>query len=91
VIVNCDPAIVGRYGKFVELWATDRYPLTLDYPVVDGLKFDASGEDGRPWDVKGSMINASDRRSISGRTSTRRWRTLTAGMRLCGIGRKGET
>jgi hypothetical protein len=32
----------------VELWATDRYPLTLDYPVVDGLKFDASDEDGRP-------------------------------------------
>ena len=36
------PAIVGRYGKLVELWATDRYLLTLDYPVVDGLKFDAS-------------------------------------------------
>lgn len=41
-------------GKFVELWATDRYSLTLDYPVVDGLKFDATDEDGRPWDVKGS-------------------------------------
>jgi len=55
--VSYDPAIVGRYGKLVELWATDRYPLTLDYPVVDGLKFDASDEDGRPWDVKGSMVN----------------------------------
>ncbi|AVP39985.1 hypothetical protein HOV17_gp21 [Halorubrum pleomorphic virus 9] len=55
--MSYDPAIVGRYGKLVELWATDRYPLTLDYPVVDGLKFDASDEDGRPWDVKGSMVN----------------------------------
>ncbi|OYR69012.1 hypothetical protein [Halorubrum ezzemoulense] len=53
-----DPAIVGRYGKLVELWATDRYPLTLDYPVVDELKFDASDEDRRPWDVKGSMVNS---------------------------------
>lgn len=35
----------------------DRDPLTLDYPVVDGLKFDASDDDGRPWDVKGSMVN----------------------------------
>ncbi|WP_256402611.1 hypothetical protein [Halorubrum salinum] len=55
--MSYDPAIVGRYGKLVELWATNRYPLTLDYPVVDGLKFDASDEDGRPWDVKGSMTN----------------------------------
>lgn len=55
--MNYDPAIVGRYGKLVELWATDRYPLTLDYPAVDGLKFDATDEDGRPWDVKGSMTN----------------------------------
>ena len=45
------------YGRLVELWATDRYPLTLDYPVVDGLKFNATDEDGRPWDVKGSMVN----------------------------------
>ena len=35
--------IVGRYGKLVELWATDHYLLTLDYSVVDGLKFDATG------------------------------------------------
>ncbi|WP_017343137.1 hypothetical protein [Halorubrum sp. T3] len=55
--MSYDPAIVGRYGKLVELWATDCYSLTLDYPVVDGLKFGASDEDGRPWDVKGSMAN----------------------------------
>jgi hypothetical protein len=55
--VSYDPAIVGRYGKLVELWAADRYPLTLNYPVVDGLKFDASDEDGRPWDLKDSMVS----------------------------------
>ncbi|CDK40293.1 hypothetical protein [Halorubrum sp. AJ67] len=55
--MSYDPAIVGRYGKLVELWATDHYPLTLDYPVVDGLKFDATDRGGRPWDVKGSMVN----------------------------------
>ncbi|MFW6382985.1 MAG: hypothetical protein ACOCZD_02990 [Haloferacaceae archaeon] len=55
--MNYDPEIVGRYGKLVELWATEKYPLELDYPVVDGLKFDATDSDGRPWDVKGSMLN----------------------------------
>ena len=55
--MSYDPSIVGRYGKLVELWATERYPLALDYPVVDGLKFDATDERGRPWDVKGSMVN----------------------------------
>ena len=33
--MSYDPAIVGRYGKLVELWATDRYPLTIDYPLAD--------------------------------------------------------
>ncbi|VTT86647.1 hypothetical protein DM2_2685 [Halorubrum sp. DM2] len=55
--MSYDPAIVGRYGKLVELWPTDHYPLTLNYSVVDGLKFDATDRDGRPWDVKGSMVN----------------------------------
>ena len=55
--MSYDSAIVGRYGKLVELWATDRYPLTLDYPEVNGLKFDATDESGRPFDVKGSMVN----------------------------------
>jgi len=32
--------------------------IERDYPVVDGLKFDATDDrDGRPWDVKGSMTN----------------------------------
>ncbi|PSQ54655.1 hypothetical protein BRD22_11810 [Halobacteriales archaeon SW_8_68_21] len=45
------PAIVDWYGKLVKLWATDHYPLTLDYPVVDGLRLNATDRDGRPWDV----------------------------------------
>jgi len=50
--------IVGYYGKLVEIWAADNYPIELDYPEVDGLKFDATDkESGRPWDVKGSMVN----------------------------------
>ena len=56
--MSYDPAIVGYYGKLVETWAADRYPIELDYPEVDGLKLDATvEEDGRPWDVKGSMTN----------------------------------
>ncbi|WP_424015497.1 hypothetical protein ACOZ35_05840 [Halorubrum xinjiangense] len=39
------------------MWATHHYSIALDYPVVDGLKFDASDEYGRPWNVKGSMVN----------------------------------
>ena len=56
--MSYDPAIVGAYGKLVESWAADRYPIDLDYPELDGLKFDATdSKDGRPWDVKGSMTN----------------------------------
>jgi len=55
--MSYDPAIVGRYGKLVELWAADRYPIELEYPEVGGLKFDATGDRGEPWDVKGSMTN----------------------------------
>ena len=56
--MSYDPAIVGAYGKLVESWAADRYPIDLDYPELDGLKFDATGsKDGRPWDIKGSMTN----------------------------------
>ncbi|QKY16384.1 hypothetical protein [Halorubrum sp. CBA1229] len=55
--MSYDPAIVGYYGKLVETWVADNYPIELDYPEVDGLKFDATGESGRPWDVKGSMVN----------------------------------
>ena len=56
--MSYDPAIVGYYGKLVEIWAADNYPIELDYPEVDGLKFDATDkESGRPWDVKGSMVN----------------------------------
>lgn len=56
--MSYDPAIVGYYGKLVETWAADNYPIELDYPEIDGLKFDATDEeDGRPWDVKGSMVN----------------------------------
>ena len=56
--MSYDPSIVGRYGNLVEIWAAGKYPIERDYPVVDGLKFDATDDrDGRPWDVKGSMTN----------------------------------
>jgi len=55
--MSYDPQIVGRYGKLVEKWAGERYPLDLDYPEVEGLKFDGTGPDGSPWEVKGTMIN----------------------------------
>ena len=55
--MSYDPEIVGRYGNLVEKWATTEYDVTLDYPVVGGLKFDATGPDGEPIDVKGSMTN----------------------------------
>lgn len=53
-----DPQRVGRYGNLAEIWAADNYPVELDYPVCDGLKFDATDQtDGRPWDIKASMAN----------------------------------
>lgn len=52
-----DSSKVGRYGNLAERWAAERYPVTLDYPVVDGLKFDATARDGRPFDIKASMVN----------------------------------
>lgn len=52
-----DPQLVGRYGNLVEKWAEREYPIKLEYPVVDGLKFDATDSDGSPIDVKGSMSN----------------------------------
>lgn len=56
--MSYDPQIVGRYGNLVEKWAADRYPVRLDYPVVGGIKFDATAVDGgNPVDVKGSMTN----------------------------------
>lgn len=55
--MSYDPELVGKYGKLVELYAARRYPLTLEYPVVDDLKFDATDEDDHPWDIKGSMTN----------------------------------
>ena len=61
----------------VETLPTDRCPLTLDYPVVDGRKFYASDEDGRPWDVKGSMVNGIRPTFKFWQASTRRSRTLT--------------
>lgn len=55
--MSYDPQRVGRYGNLVEIWAADSYPITRDYPEIDGLKFDATGENGEPWDIKGSMVN----------------------------------
>jgi hypothetical protein len=43
--MSYDPAIVDHYGKLVETLAADRYPIELNYPEVDGLKFDATDEE----------------------------------------------
>lgn len=55
--MSYDPQQVGHYGKLVEAWAADHYGLDLDYPELGGLKFDATGPNGAPWEVKGSMVN----------------------------------
>lgn len=55
--MSYNPESVGRYGNLAERWAAERYPVTLDYPMVGGLKFDATAGDGRPFDIKASMIN----------------------------------
>lgn len=59
--MSFDPQRVGRYGKLVELWAEKRYPIDLEYPMIDGLRFDGTGDRGKPWDVKGSMVNSASR------------------------------
>lgn len=56
--MSYDPQKVGLYGNLAEKWAAERYPVTLDYPMVSGLKFDATSDDGgEPWDIKASMTN----------------------------------
>ena len=55
--MSYNPESVGRYGNLAEKWAAERYPITLDYPMVGGLKFDATARDGRPFDVKSCMLN----------------------------------
>ena len=55
--MSYDSSKVGRYGNLAEKWAADRYPVTLDYPMVGGLKFDATARDGRPFDIKACMVN----------------------------------
>lgn len=52
-----DPQLVGRYGNLVEKWASEKYDVDLNYPVVAGLKFDATSASGEIVDVKGSMTN----------------------------------
>jgi len=37
--MSYDPAIVGYYGKLVEIWAADNYPIELDYGDGDPLCF----------------------------------------------------
>jgi len=59
--MSYDPERVGAYGKLVEVWASDHYPLTLDYPTHGDLRLDATDDRGRPWDVKGSMVNSASR------------------------------
>ena len=59
--MSYDPQQVGRYGKLIEIWAADRYPITLDYPTIGDLRLDGTDDQGRPWDVKGSMVNSASR------------------------------
>lgn len=54
--MSYNPEKVGTYGNLAEQWAAERYPVELDYPMRNGLKFDAS-KNGRPWDIKASMVN----------------------------------
>ncbi|WP_239639125.1 hypothetical protein [Halorubrum aidingense] len=44
--MSYDPRDRCYYGKFIETWAADRYPIDLDNPEVDGLKFDVTDEEG---------------------------------------------
>lgn len=55
--MSYNPERVGRYGNLAEKWAADRYPITLDYPERDGLKFDGTDSRGRILDIKSSMSN----------------------------------
>lgn len=55
--MSYDPQLVGRYGNLAEKWVSERYPLTLDYPMRGGLKFDASDSTGTPYDIKSCMVN----------------------------------
>lgn len=55
--MSYNPERVGRYGNLAERWAAENYPITLDYPEISGLKFDATDSRGRPVDIKASMDN----------------------------------
>lgn len=56
-MTDYDPQLVGTYGKLVEKWAAEKYGLDLSYPKRNGLRFDAIGPNGSPWEVKGSNVD----------------------------------
>ena len=45
------------YGRLAEEVAARHYGLDLDHSEVDGVRVDAIGPDGRPFDVKAAMAN----------------------------------
>jgi len=47
----------SHYGKLIEIRAAERYGLDVDHSEVRGVRVDARGPDGRPYDIKGAMSN----------------------------------
>ena len=47
----------SHFGKLVEIKAADRYGLELDHSEIGGVRVDARGDGGTPYDIKGAMAN----------------------------------
>lgn len=62
----------GKYGSLAERYAAKKYGIDLDYPMIDGVRFDGS-KNGRPVEIKAA---ASNRRggSVKGTALFRVWK-----------------
>ena len=45
-----------NYGVLTEKYVSEKYPIELDYPMIDGIRFDGS-RNGRPVEIKSAASN----------------------------------
>lgn len=50
----------GYYGRLVERKARERYGLRSDHGADEGVRIDARGPNGRPWEIKGVLLTRAD-------------------------------
>lgn len=61
-----------NYGVLTEKYVSEKYPIELDYPMIDGIRFDGSRK-GRPVEIKSAASNRKGG-SVSGVALFRVWK-----------------